>query len=106
MSLCDSCKYQYYVEQLKPCIIYRNDCEFYEPDDFHEEQEQLDFVQPHKSIPVTLTATGHWIFYDVHGHKACKCSKCDKDVGYPHNYKYCPYCGHRMLKPQESEDNG
>lgn len=37
MSLCDSCKYQYYVEQLKPCIIYRNDCEFYEPDEFHEE---------------------------------------------------------------------
>ena len=37
MSLCDSCKYQYYVEQLKPCIIYRDDCEFYEADDFHEE---------------------------------------------------------------------
>lgn len=47
---------------------------------------------------------GHWIIYDVHGHKACKCSECDKDVGYPCNYKYCPYCGHRMLKPQESEE--
>lgn len=163
MSLCDSCKYQYYVEQLKPCIIYRDDCEFYEADEFHEEpkteiefdeeQEQLDFVQPRKSTPVTLTVKssdlisrqtvldliknkygmlshpeviskfikleeeindihpvtpteriGHWIIYDVHGHKACKCSKCDKDVGYPCNYKYCPYCGHRMLKPQESEE--
>lgn len=37
MSLCDSCKYQYYVEQLKPCIIRRVDCEFYEADDFYEE---------------------------------------------------------------------
>lgn len=87
MSLCDSCKYQYYVEQLKPCIIRRNDCEFYEADDFHEEPK-----------------TGHWIIYDVHGHKACKCSECDKDVGYPCNYKYCPYCGHFMFEPQESED--
>ena len=49
--------------------------------------------------------TGHWIIYDVHGHKACKCSECDKDVGYPCNYKYCPYCGHFMIKPQESENN-
>lgn len=48
--------------------------------------------------------TGHWIIYEVHGHKACKCSKCDKDSGYPCNYKYCPNCGYRMLKPQESEE--
>ena len=48
--------------------------------------------------------TGHWVIYDVHGHKACKCSECDKDVGYPCNYKYCPYCGHFMIKPQESEE--
>lgn len=82
MSLCDSCRYQYYVEQLKPCIILRDDCEFYEADDFHKEPK-----------------VGHWIIYDVHGHKACKCSKCDKDVGYPCNYKYCPYCGHFMIKP-------
>ena len=45
--------------------------------------------------------TGHWIIYDVHGHKACKCSECDKDVGYPCNYKYCPYCGERMVESKE-----
>ena len=45
--------------------------------------------------------TGHWIVYDVHGHKACKCSECDKDVGYPCNYKYCPYCGERMVESKE-----
>ena len=48
--------------------------------------------------------TGHWIIYDVHGHKACKCSECDKDVGYPCNDKYCPKCGCFMIKPQESKD--
>ena len=87
MSLCDSCEYQYYVEQLKPCIVYKTDCEFYKPDEFHK-----------------VPKTGHWIIYDVHGHKACKCSECDKDVGYPCNYKYCPYCGIRTIDPQESED--
>ena len=30
MKLCDTCIYQNNVEQLKPCIIYRDDCEFYE----------------------------------------------------------------------------
>ena len=56
-----------------------------------------------KALP-SVTAepkTGHWIVYDVHGHKACKCSECDKDVGYPCNYKYCPYCGERMVESKE-----
>lgn len=48
--------------------------------------------------------TGHWIIYDVHGHKACKCSECGIDVGYPCNDKYCPNCGCRMFEPQESDD--
>ena len=37
--------------------------------------------------------TGHWVIYDVHGHKACKCSECNKDVGYPCYDKYCGHCG-------------
>ena len=40
--------------------------------------------------------TGHWIVYDVHGHKACKCSECNSDVGYPCTNKYCRHCGTRM----------
>lgn len=113
MSLCDSCRYQYYVEQLKPCIIRRDNCEFYEPDDFHkepkteiefdEEQEQLDFVQPRKSIPVMLTATGHWITiseaFSLH-----KCSECEA-VEYKKS-KYCPNCGCHMIDPEESEGKG
>lgn len=30
MKLCDTCIYRNNVEQLKPCIVYRDDCEFYE----------------------------------------------------------------------------
>lgn len=45
--------------------------------------------------------TGHWIIYDVHGHKACKCSECGMDVGYPCNDKFCKYCGIKMVEPQE-----
>ena len=37
--------------------------------------------------------TGHWVIYDVHGHKACKCSECGTDAGYPCNDKYCRHCG-------------
>lgn len=39
---------------------------------------------------------GWWIIYDVHGHKACKCSECDMDVSYPCNDKFCKYCGSKM----------
>ena len=49
--------------------------------------------------------TGHWIIYDVHGHKACKCSECDKDVGYPCNDNFCPFCGAKMFEPRKSEVN-
>lgn len=41
----------------------------------------------------TPLPTGHWIVYDVHGHKACKCSECGMDAGYPCNDKYCRHCG-------------
>lgn len=62
----------------------------------------------HKSVIEDIKAeitekTGHWITYDIHGHKACKCSECNNDVGYPCNDKYCKHCGARMVEPQESE---
>ena len=60
------------------------------------------FESIHELSPVIpQQKTGHWIIYDVHGHKACKCSECDKDAGYPCNDKYCPKCGCRMIKSQE-----
>lgn len=33
MKLCDTCIYRNNVEQLKPCIIYRDDCTLYERGD-------------------------------------------------------------------------
>ena len=48
--------------------------------------EELPPVNPQPKV-------GHWIVYDVHGHKACKCSECDKDAGYPCYDKYCSHCG-------------
>lgn len=51
--------------------------------------------------PVNPTEkVGWWIFYEVHGHKACKCSECNMDVSYPCNDKFCKYCGSKM---QEDE---
>ena len=72
------------------------------------QEEFNDYIQTLNQVMDWLEQepkTGHWIIYDVHGHKACKCSECDKDVGYPCNDKYCPKCGCLMIKPQESEVN-
>lgn len=33
MKLCDTCIYRNNVEQLKPCIVYRDDCNLYERGD-------------------------------------------------------------------------
>lgn len=44
---------------------------------------------------------GHWI----RGKYKDTCDKCrctyPKNIGFKN---YCPYCGHRMIEPQESED--
>lgn len=40
--LCDTCIYRNNVEQLKPCIIYRDDCELYEKE--KESMTKDDFI--------------------------------------------------------------
>lgn len=45
--------------------------------------------------------TGHWIFDEILD-KHYYCSEC-KLMGVDY-WGYCPYCGCRMVKPQESED--
>ena len=41
---------------------------------------------------------GRWIFYNVHGHNACKCSECNGDIAYCERirFKFCPFCGTDM----------
>ena len=49
--------------------------------------------------------TGHWIYIcnsEVNGLKIVKCSECSKRTY--GSGKYCPNCGTKMIKPQESED--
>lgn len=42
MKLCDTCIYRNNVEQLKPCIIYRDDCEYYEREEDMKAIIQID----------------------------------------------------------------
>lgn len=73
--LCDTCIYRNENEYHKPCIVYRDDCEFYE-------KERGDM-------------TSGYAFND-------KCSECGYivHIQFINEYKYCPNCGARM----ESED--
>lgn len=58
--------------------------------------------------------TGHWVcWYETNEYKKytehiphCKCSECNKEYD-SHSaqfIKYCPNCGAKMVKPQESEE--
>lgn len=61
---------------------------------FGEKHDEMDkVIDEIKKVITPEPKTGHWIVYDVHGHKACKCSECNKDVGYPCYDKYCGHCG-------------
>lgn len=65
--------------------------------------EELDFVQPHKKIGVSLSSqpkTGHWITTP----QGERCSNCLEEFRSLRNYSYCPNCGCRMVEPQESEE--
>ena len=39
---------------------------------------------------------GELIKYSVHGHNACKCSKCNMDLGYPYEGRFCKWCGAKI----------
>ena len=51
--------------------------------------------------------TGHWIL-EIEDWKKWKCSECGfskrTDIHVRLGYNYCPNCGLKMVKPQESED--
>ena len=54
-------------------------------------------------LPSVKPEFGELIRYSVHGHNACKCSKCDTDLGYPYAGKFCKWCGARLVEVIERQ---
>ena len=46
---------------------------------------------------------GHWIVEVWNNKEHHTCSSCQHVVDYEPCYHYCPYCGAKMVEPQESE---
>lgn len=46
---------------------------------------------------------GHWIIEKWNNKEHYSCSSCQHVVDYEPCYHYCPYCGAKMVEPQESE---
>lgn len=69
MKLCDTCIYRNNVEQLKPCIIYRDNCEYYEKErgdmsgDLISRQEVLDGIEELKKSPWATDKRGNGFEY-------------------------------------------
>ena len=54
--------------------------------------------------PVTpQPKTGYWIVEVWNNKEHHTCSSCQHVVDYEPCYHYCPYCGAKMVEPQESE---
>ena len=76
------------------------------------DKAEIDFESGKKVIkhleqmpPVTpQPKTGHWIDKDVRGSIEPYCSVCGDSVDTIYHYNYCPNCGTKMIKLQESED--
>ena len=48
---------------------------------------------------------GYWKYYqNDKGDWVNECSACGSDAGVGYQYPYCPYCGAKMVDPQESEE--
>jgi DNA-directed RNA polymerase subunit RPC12/RpoP len=71
--------------------------------DIKEKLKQLPPVQPKPK-------TGQWVLLNECSNSGYYCSECHKKVvkegwsGTVKKIKFCPNCGCRMVKPQESED--
>ena len=128
MKKCDTCTYRNNVEQLKPCIIYRDDCEYYEREEDMKAIIQIDVPNYQIGQEVSIyfkdtmmikgivqePKTGHWKSFmhsayhgiDDDGEpiwreiKVYHCNLCNRRTVIKENY--CPNCGARM----ESEDKG
>lgn len=125
MKLCDTCIYRNNVEQLKPCIIYRDDCEYYEREEDMKAIIQIDVPNYQIGQEVSIyfkdtmmikgivqePKTGHWItqWNVAHQKEYYYCSECREEFSYDgetgikmNDYDFCPNCGCMMIEPQES----
>lgn len=58
-----------------------------------------------KKLPsVNSQNIGHWIIEKWNNKEHYSCSSCQHVVDYEPCYHYCPYCGAKMVEPQESEE--
>lgn len=72
------------------------------------EDEELDFVQEHKKLPIILETRGkaHWIEVGREEgalgiqYKRLKCSKCGWESSLPIPRNFCPECGADMRGEQ------
>lgn len=117
MKLCDTCIYRNNVEQLKPCIIYRDDCEYYEKErddmkaiiqidvpNYQIGQEVSIYFKDTMMIKgiVQEPKTGHWIETDSDDAYWYMCSECHRRTD--EKSDYCPNCGAKMFEPHESDN--
>lgn len=56
-----------------------------------------------KEPSVNPQRIGHWIIEKWNNKEHYSCSSCQHVVDYEPCYHYCPYCGAKMVEPQESE---
>ena len=98
---CDECKFVY--DSCK-CIITGSRIDWEKSD-----SERLLDCPLNK---IAEPKTGHWIGIDEEPHEVWECdhcgfvidgSGCIDPYDYRDTYKYCPYCGARMVEEQESE---
>jgi len=116
MKLCDTCTYRNNVEQLKPCIIYRDNCEYYEKEGNMTKEQSIKWLKdmlknfdlPQEQYQTALemaikaleqeSKTGHWIDHKHNGMAYIECSKCSSWFlrMYLTRNSYCPNCGVKM----------
>ena len=87
-------------------LLYANAYELEYPDGSSEyvinRDEAIKYLMELPSVYPKEPKTGHWITIpDIYG--VTFCSECDFELRID-DTKYCPNCGAKMVKPQESED--
>lgn len=63
-------------------------------------RQLAEWLKDYKRLLKQEPKTGYWKKWEYGTHR---CSICDKFIG-RERYPYCPYCGAKMVEPQESND--